>query len=74
MLSIIYAEYRLCWVSFMLSVTYAERYIKAPYDECRYAECRYAECRVVDPAQALGVQLTTTTNLQMTGKLIEIFS
>jgi hypothetical protein len=53
----------------MLSVTYAERYIKAPYDECRYAECRG-----VDPAQALGVQLTTTTNFQMIGKLIEIFS
>ncbi len=69
MLSIVYAEYRLCWVSFMLSVTYAERYIKAPYDECRYAECRG-----VDPAQALGVQLTTTTNFQMIGKLIEIFS
>jgi hypothetical protein len=47
----------------MLSVTYAVCYIEAPYDECRYAICRYAECRGVDPAQALGVQLTTTTNL-----------
>ena len=28
----------------MLTVTYAECHIKAPYAECRYAECRYAEC------------------------------
>ena len=28
----------------MLTVTYAERHIKAPYAECHYAECRYAEC------------------------------
>jgi len=34
----------------MLTVTYAECHIKAPYaerlySECRYAERRYAECR-----------------------------
>ncbi len=29
----------------MLTVTYAEWHMKAPYAECRYAECRYAECR-----------------------------
>ncbi len=29
----------LCWVSFMLTVTYAE---------CHYAECRYAECRCAE--------------------------
>jgi hypothetical protein len=29
----------------MLTVTYAEYNIKAPYAECHYAECRYAECR-----------------------------
>jgi hypothetical protein len=29
----------------MLTVTYAECHIKAPYAECRYTECRYAECR-----------------------------
>jgi hypothetical protein len=29
----------------MLTVTFAECHIKAPYAECRYAECRYAECR-----------------------------
>jgi hypothetical protein len=29
----------------MLTVTYAECHIKAPYAECHYAECRYAECR-----------------------------
>jgi hypothetical protein len=29
----------------MLTVTYAECHIKAPYVECRYVECRYAECR-----------------------------
>ncbi len=28
----------------MLTVTYAECHIKAPYAECHYAECRYAEC------------------------------
>ncbi len=34
-----YAECHLCWVSFMLSVIYAE---------CRYAECRYAECQYAE--------------------------
>ncbi len=29
----------------MLTVTYAQRYIKAPDDECHFAECRYADCR-----------------------------
>jgi hypothetical protein len=29
----------------MLTVTYAECHIKAPYAECHYAECHYAECR-----------------------------
>jgi hypothetical protein len=29
----------------MLTVTYAECHILAPYAECRYAECHYAECR-----------------------------
>jgi hypothetical protein len=29
----------------MLTVTYAECHIKAPYAEYHYAECRYAECR-----------------------------
>jgi hypothetical protein len=24
----------------MLTVTYAQCHIKAPFDECRYAECR----------------------------------
>ncbi len=28
----------------MLTVTYAECHIIAPYAECRYAECHYAEC------------------------------
>jgi hypothetical protein len=32
----------------MLTVTYAECHIKAPYAECRYAECRYAECRYAE--------------------------
>jgi hypothetical protein len=29
----------------MLTVTYAECHMKAPYAECHYAKCRYAECR-----------------------------
>ncbi len=36
MLSVAYAECRLCWVFLVLSVA---------YDECLYAECHYAECR-----------------------------
>jgi len=32
-------------MSFMLSFTYAECHLKAPYAECHYAECYYAECR-----------------------------
>ncbi len=32
----------------MLTVTYAECHIKAPYAECRYAECHYAECRYAE--------------------------
>ncbi len=28
----------------MLTVTYANCYIEAPYADCRYAECRYSEC------------------------------
>jgi hypothetical protein len=29
----------------MLTVTYAECHVQAPYAECLYAECRYADCR-----------------------------
>jgi hypothetical protein len=29
----------------MLTVTYAECHIYAPYFECHYGICRYAECR-----------------------------
>ncbi len=32
----------------MLSVTYTECHIKAPYAECLYAECFYAECRYAE--------------------------
>jgi hypothetical protein len=28
----------------MLSVTYSECHIQAPFAECHYAQCRYAEC------------------------------
>jgi hypothetical protein len=35
----------LCWVSFMLTVTYAECHILTPYAECLYTECLNAECR-----------------------------
>ncbi len=60
MLSVAYAECRLCWVSFMLSVVFliflccvchaeycyaAWRYADGRYATCRYAERRYAECR-----------------------------
>ncbi len=33
---------------FLLTVTYAESHIKAPYAECHYAECRYDECRYAE--------------------------
>ncbi len=44
-------------VSFMLTVTYAECHIKAPYAECRSAKCRggfpeWIELRPVDVAAA----------------------
>jgi hypothetical protein len=29
----------------MLTITYAEGHIKAPYAECLYVDCRYAEYR-----------------------------
>ncbi len=61
MLSVIYAECHLCWVSFVLSVIYGECYLclvsfilsiihakchKIGVDaECHLAECRYAKCR-----------------------------
>ena len=32
----------------MLTVTYAECHIKAPYAECIYAECHYAECHYAE--------------------------
>jgi hypothetical protein len=32
------------WMSFMMSVVYAECHKQTHYAECRYAECRYAEC------------------------------
>ncbi len=32
----------------MLTVTYAECQIKAPYTDCRYAECHYAECHYAE--------------------------
>ncbi len=32
----------------MLTVTYAECHIKAPYAECHYAECRHAECHYAE--------------------------
>ncbi len=41
-------------MSFLLTVTYAQCHIKAPYTECHYAECggyaecRYAECRYAE--------------------------
>ncbi len=44
MLSVIYAECHLCWVPFMLSVTYAQYHNFALYTECHNAEYRYAEC------------------------------
>jgi hypothetical protein len=39
-----YAECRLCWLSLMLNVTYAECHI-AFYADCHCAECHYVECR-----------------------------
>jgi hypothetical protein len=28
----------------MLTITYAECHIEAPYANCRYTECHFAEC------------------------------
>jgi hypothetical protein len=44
MLSITYAERHLCWVSLLLSVTFAEFPIQALYAERQYAEWHYAYC------------------------------
>jgi hypothetical protein len=38
----------------MLTVTYAECHIYAPYAECRYAECHYGECCGTDNSLATG--------------------
>jgi len=56
MLGVIYARCHLCWVSFMLSVVYADcrkqiNHAKRYYAECRYTECRYAECPGAFPLQ-----------------------
>ncbi len=42
----------------MMTTTYAERHIKAPYAECHYAECRYAECCY---AECRGTSVVVTT-------------
>jgi hypothetical protein len=42
----------------ILTATYAECHIKAPFAECRYAECPYADCRYVDCRRA---SLTSAT-------------
>jgi hypothetical protein len=36
----------LSWVSFKLSIIYAECRNWAHFAECTYAECHFAECRV----------------------------
>ncbi len=35
-------------VWFVLTVTYAECHIEAPYADCHYAECLYAECHYAE--------------------------
>ncbi len=42
MLSVVYAEFQLYWVSLLLSVAYAECHKLALYAECRFAKCRGA--------------------------------
>jgi hypothetical protein len=37
----------LCWISFKMSVIYAECHKQTHYAECRYAECHYPERRGV---------------------------
>jgi hypothetical protein len=37
----------------MLTVTYTECHIKAPYAERHYAGCRYAECRYAECCDAI---------------------
>jgi hypothetical protein len=39
----------------MLTVTYPECHIKAPYAECRHAECLYAECCYTESRGALAL-------------------
>ncbi len=41
----------------MLTVTYAECHIKAPYADSLYAECRYAERRYAECRGTLGIFL-----------------
>jgi hypothetical protein len=42
----------------MLTVTYAECHIKAPYAECHYAECHYAEYRYAECHGALIIPIS----------------
>jgi hypothetical protein len=53
MLSVIYAECHLCWMSFMLNVIYAECHLcwmsfmlNVVMLSVIYAECRYADCHL----------------------------
>jgi len=47
----------------MLTVTYAECHIKAPYAESHYAECHYAERRYAECCGALMTALLTSVRL-----------
>ncbi len=47
MMSVIYAECRLCWVSKTNPYAYSH-YAYSHYAECHYAECHYAECHYAE--------------------------
>jgi hypothetical protein len=52
----------------MLTVTYAECQLKAPYAEWRYAECCYAECRGAIYTAFTYLYRNEIGNLQSLGK------
>jgi hypothetical protein len=62
MLSVSHAECKLCSVSVILGVIYAQYHIRAFYAGCPYAECRYAECRGATTPMAIRFKATQATS------------
>ncbi len=55
----------LSWVSFMLSVNYAECRKQAHWAECCYAECRYTVCRYAECRGDLLLTLTGSYTIKL---------